>query len=217
VQADVDEVRRDGFEVGEPAGAVGDAERDAGVFEEPQERGVVEGLVPHLERVAKRPVEAHVDVGAMPEAAVVPSRERGGRGRRARQEGEERPEPRRVEPELRRELPQDRPELLVEREHARGEEVGERRRAVAELLVVRDEAAAFHREYEVIGRLGVPAPIARRPLQRIERAVDLDALEPPAGVVELLCLGQAERVEDPSPRRVAPPRDADADGHAWPS
>ena len=49
-----------------------------------------------------------------------------------------------------RELPEEGPGLAAEREHAAGEEVGERRARAGELEVVSDEAASLHREHEAI-------------------------------------------------------------------
>ena len=49
------------------------------------------------------------------------------------------------------------------------------------------------------------------PLQRVERAVDLDAAEPLGGVGELLALRQPARVEVAAPAGVRPAGDADAD------
>src|SRR5262245_20680618 len=72
-----------------------------------------------------------------------------------------------------------------------------------------EKATALHREHEVVGRVRVPAEIARRPLERVERAVDLDRAEPPAGELELTPLRQALRIEDAAPRGVAPAGDAD--------
>ena len=57
------------------------------------------------------------------------------------------------------------------------------------------------------------ATVALRPLQRVERAVDLDRREPPGGVLELAALRQAGGVEHRAPRRVAPAGDPGADGH----
>src|SRR6185369_12556765 len=101
------------LEVGPAAGAVRDAERDAGTAEEPQERRSVVARVSDLERIAKWAIGAHVDVGPVAEPAVVSARERRGRGGRPRQDREERLEARGVEGELRRQLPEDRPELLL--------------------------------------------------------------------------------------------------------
>ena len=69
---------------------------------------------------------------------------------------------------------------------------------VAELLHVRDEPAALDREHEAV-RGGVPpAPVAARPLQRVERAVDLQRVEGPRRELQLAPLHQAARVERPT-------------------
>src|SRR5438067_5531937 len=104
-------------------------------------------------------------------------------------------EPLGIEAEARRELPQKRPELLFQPQHPRGEEIGERRFDVAQLFQMRDEAAALDREDKIIGRLVMPAGEEFGPLQRIMRAVDLDRLEVPAGIGELVALKQLVRIK----------------------
>src|SRR5690606_23005474 len=99
-------------------------------------------------------------------------------------------------------------------EEPRSEEVRERRLHVLELAHVRDVAAALYREHEVVRHLVAPARVARRRLQGIEAAVQLDAVEALRGVAELQALRQALRVELPAPARVPPARDADANRHA---
>ena len=107
-----------------------------------------------LERVAQR---ALVAVGraqrrAAVEAMVVLAREPLGVGEIARQQIEEGARLVGVEAEHRRQLPQDRAELLAEEQHALREEVGQRRVRLLELEHVREVAAAFEREDEVVGR-----------------------------------------------------------------
>src|SRR5437764_15418820 len=74
-----------------------------------------------------------------------------------------------------------------------------------------DETAALDREDEIIGRFVVPASEEFGPLQRIMRAVDLDRIEMPAGIGELVALAQLLGVEAAAPAGIAPPRDADPD------
>ena len=66
-------------------------------------------------------------------------------------------EPLGVESEPRRELPQKGPELLFEPQHAGGEEIGERRLDVAQLLQVGDEPAAFDGEDKAFRGLVAPS------------------------------------------------------------
>ena len=110
--------------------------------------------------------------------------------------------------ERRRQLPQDRPERVAERQHARGEEVGQRRLDVAQALEVGDEPAALDREDEVVGHLAAPLGPARRALQGVEGAVDLDRGQLRGGVLQLAALRQPLRVEVATPGRVGPPGDA---------
>src|SRR5882762_9384915 len=74
-----------------------------------------------------------------------------------------------------------------------------------------DEAGPLDREDEVVRRLLVPGVEAPRALQRVERSVDLNTVQPSGRVTQLVALRQAFRVEDAAPGRVAPSRDADPD------
>src|SRR5690606_17715797 len=51
-------------------------------------------------------------------------------------------------------------------------------------------------------------------LKRVERAVDLDAVQPAAGVLELAAPREARRIEAVVPAPVGPAGDADAQVHA---
>src|SRR5690606_3401674 len=110
--------------------------------------------------------------------------------------------------------PEDGAELVAEQQHTGREEVGERRPDVVQLLHVRDEAAALHGEEEAGRRLVVPAAEAGGTLKRVERAVDLDAVQPAAGVLELAAPREARRIEAVVPAPVGPAGDADAQVHA---
>ncbi len=74
---------------------------------------------------------------------------------------------------------------------------------------MRDEAAALDREDEAGRRLLRAALVRRRPLQGVERAVDLDRGHPRGDVLQLAALGQPGRVEVTPPARVAPAGDPD--------
>src|SRR6185369_5157774 len=129
----------------------------------------------------------------------------------SRQQLEERVEALQIEWPLWRELPQNRAELVLELEHARGEEVCERRLDVAQLLHVGDEARALDREHEPRGRLGVPARKRIGTLEAVERAVDLDRVELPARVLELAPVCEPFGIEHAPPVGVRPTRDPDPD------
>jgi len=100
----------------------------------------------------------------------------------ARQQREEMIEPFGGEAEARRELPQHGPELLLEPQDARGEEIGERRLDFAQPPDMGDEARALDREHKTLRRLVVPSGKGIGALQPIERAVDLDRVDLPAGI-----------------------------------
>src|SRR4051794_8053077 len=97
------------------------------------------------------------------------------------------------------ELPEDRPELSFEIEQSGGEEVRQRRIDIAKLQVVSQVLVTLYRERESRRRRVAPAGVALRPLQRIERPVDLDRIELPRRVVELIRLAQPLRIEDAAP------------------
>src|SRR6185437_1823334 len=99
----------------------------------------------------------------------------------------------------------------AERQHPLGEEVGERRLAVQELLHMRDEARAFHGEDEIIRRLVAPTTEARRRLEGVKGTVDLDGIEDAAGIAEFAPLRQALGIEGLPPSRIEPAGNADSD------
>src|SRR6185295_10715656 len=129
----------------------------------------------------------------------------------SRQLGEKIRKARCVETEHRRKLPEEWTELVAQVEDARGVEVGERLVDFLQAPQVRDIARALDREHEVRGRLVVPGLVVLGPLQRVERAVDLDSGKAPRREFELPAVRQALGIEHAAPRLVAPARDADAD------
>src|SRR5205823_3480443 len=94
---------------------------------------------------------------------------------------------------------------------ARSKEIGERRLDVAQALHMGDKAPSFDREDKALGRRLSPSGKKIGPLQRIERAVDLDRIDMPAGISELVPLPQPLWIKDPAPTRVIPAGQTDAD------
>src|SRR5258708_35907103 len=88
--------------------------------------------------------------------------------------------------------------------------MGERLVDPVERQQVRDMARALDREDEALGRLLVPLLVVLRPLQRIERAVDLHRREMPGAELELAALRQARGIEDLAPGLVAPAGNTDS-------
>src|SRR5436190_17386839 len=127
---------------------------------------------------------------------IVPSRQRGGLDRVARQELEEPRQALLVERQHRRKLPEDGAELLVQRERAGREEIRQRLLHAGELLHVSNEPPALDREHEAFGGIAIPLPVELGPLQRVERAVDLHRAELTAGVFQLAALRKALWIED---------------------
>jgi hypothetical protein len=143
-----------------------------------------------LDRVAQPAAALGLGPGAALQSMIVMLGECRGRGAVPRQHSEEPVEPLGIEAEARWELPQKRPEFLFEAENPGGEEIGERGFDIAQLLHMSDEPAALDREDKILGRLVTPAGKGFGPLQRIMRAVDLDRIEMPAGIGELVALAQ---------------------------
>src|SRR4051812_49204816 len=83
-----------------------------------------------------------------------------------------------------RKLPEKRSRLLPQQQHTAREKVAERRLDIAQLEVVGDETPTLHGEEEVVGHLRHPALEHRGRLEAVERAVQLDAVELPTGVLE---------------------------------
>ncbi len=137
--------------------------------------------------------------------------EPGGRARVARQQRKEALDPALVEAHPGRQLPQDRPELRAKREHALGEEVGERCLDPGELFHMGDVAGALQREDEILRRLATPAAEARERLHRVEGAIDLDRVEDAAGIFQFAVARQAFGIEAPAPRGIEPAGYADSD------
>src|SRR6185503_9951269 len=111
----------------------------------------------------------------------------------------------RIEAEHRRELPEEWPELVAQVEDSRSEEVRERLVDVLQPQEMRDVARALDAEEEARRRLAVPLVVILRPLQRVERAVDLDRGKVRAAELELAAVGAAFGIPDAAPGFVAPP------------
>jgi hypothetical protein len=203
MEAQVHEVGRDLLGQRVHAGVVGDDQGDVVLAEQVDEFGDQEALVADLDHVPDRPVRGGLGCRVRDPVVVVAGEARGVVVV-AWEQLEERAQPLRPEAEPLGELPQDRAQLPAQRQHALAEEVGQRLRRVVELLHVGDEAAALDGEHEVVGRGITPRLEVRLPLERVERAVDLDGGEAAARVLHLGALRQAGRVELAAPAGVAP-------------
>ena len=214
MQPDVDEVGRDVEELWPATGRVGHHQPDPELAQQRREgRGAV-AVVPDLQGVPQRPVGQHPGPGPVGQPLVVASGQVGRFAGGGGQPGEEVGQPVGVESQRRRQLPQQRSQLVLQGQHPGAEEVGQRRVDVAQLLHVGDEAAALDREHEARRGLGRPAVVAGRPLQGVERAVDLDRGHPGGRVGQLLPMRQALGVEVPAPGRIDPAGDADPGVHS---
>ena len=117
-----------------------------------------------------------------------------------------------IEAKARWQLPQDRPEFFFQAQHAGREEIGKRRFNTFQPLKMRDETAAFHREYEIARRRIMPCLIALWSLEGIEGAIDFNRVHLSRGEFQFEPMGQSFRKKNAAPRRVSPPRNSDADG-----
>lgn len=108
---------------------------------------------------------------------------------------------------LRRELPKDRSQLWPQFQQPTGKEVGQGMLHVPQLVPMRDEARSLDAEDKVLRRCSSPQPKAGRPLQRIERAIDLHAGKRLGRKLQLPALGKLRRVEHATPAGIAPARD----------
>ena len=180
-----------------------------------RDKGRVEkALVADLDRVAQFAPLRGLGPAAVGEPLAAAFGEgRGGFGV-ARQQCEEMVEPLGRETEARRELPQHRAELLFEPQDAGGKEIGERGLDLAQPPDVGDEARPLDREDKTVRGLVVPPGKGVGALQPVKRAVDLDRVDLPAGIGQLIGMQQTRRVEVAAPRRIGPARDADPHGPA---
>src|SRR5690606_22998816 len=188
---------------------VRDDQRDAMAAQQRDERLGAAALAADLDRVAEGHRASRPSEAPPFEALVVFAGQRRGLVAALRQQREKSLEAL-VEGHPLGKLPQDRAELRPQTQEPGREEVGERRLHVAQLLHVRDEAAALDGEDEVVGRLLAPVLEGLRALQGVKGSVEFDRSEATRRVLELLPLRQPLRVELPSPRRIAKARDPDA-------
>src|SRR5204863_1640716 len=194
-----------------PISRVGENQRDIVMPQQPHKIGIEKARMANLDGMAQKPLAAGSGPGATLDAVVVPRRQMGRSFAVARQQCQKPVELFDIETEARRKLPQKRPELFFQPQYAGGEEIGERRLDVAQLFHMRDKTAALDREDKIRGRFSVPALEEFRPLQRVMRAVDLDRVDMPAGVGQLVLLAQLPGIKAAAPAAIAPAGDADAD------
>src|SRR5262249_59831246 len=128
-----------------------------------------------------------------------------------RQQREKSREIRRIELLGRRHLPQHRAELGFQLEYAAREETLDRGTGLGQHAAVGRELRTFEREHEIVRRLRRPFAKAVGLLGAVEGAVDLDAGELAAGVLELARLRQSLGIKLAAPRLEQPAADADPD------
>src|SRR6185312_13899757 len=214
MQAKVDKVGGRHVEA-RPFRRIGDHQRHAPAAQQLRHLRGAKALMPDLESIAQRAKRRWLEQGpATQDPAVAAPRQPRRAGGVPRQQRQEAFEPPGVEGHGRRKLPENGAQLRPQPQQALGEEGRQRLLDVLELFHMRDKAGALDGKDEILGRLGDPAPEARRRLQRIEGTVDLDGAEAPAGMSEPEPLRQARRIEAPAPGGIDPAGDADAD-HAF--
>jgi hypothetical protein len=109
------------------------------------------------------------------------------------------------------ELPQHRSQLVAQFQQALVEKPRDRFARLGQHPPVGGETGALQGEDEVVRRFGGPTAITFRLLRAVIGRVDLDRRQPPAGVGQLVLLGQVVRIEDAAPRREGPAADTDPD------
>jgi hypothetical protein len=178
VQPHVDEVRGHLEQQRKSSGRISHDQSDAMGPQQVVGPGGAKRLIAHLEAMPQWTIGADPGPAAAGQPLVVLAGQITGFGRRARQPRQELSQDVLIEGQVRRQLPEDGPEFGLQRQHPGGEEVGQRRVDIAQLLQMGDEAAALDREHEVGRRLFGPAVIGLGTLQSVKRAVDLDRSEP---------------------------------------
>ena len=209
VQTHVHEVGRDVEHLRPLARSVGDDETDIALAQERDEIVVHEARVPDFHRMAQRPVLIDRQARAAVHAGVPPPREPQRVLHRFRKRIKERRQAIAPVGEHRRELPEERSELVPKGQNSGSKKVRERLLDLGEPQHVRDVARPLHREQEPWWRVAIPLLVVLRALQRVKRAVDLDAGKVPAAELELAALRQPFGIPDPAPWLVAPARNAD--------
>ena len=197
--------------IGQRAGIVGHHQCDVVLSQQGNESGGAEAVVPHLDRVPQPMIRVwasdQLPVGADP--LIMAGGHSGRLARRSGEQREERLHPVRIEAQVRWQLPEQRAELGAQREQPAGQEVGQWRLDITQLLQVGDETTALDGEHEVVRRLLRPRGEAGRPLQGIKGAVDLHRVHPLGHVRQLPALRQPLRIEGSAPGSVRPSGDAD--------
>src|SRR6478609_11810687 len=107
----------------------------------------------------------------------MPATKKGGLSRCLWQQLKKFPETFFVPTKVRWKLPENRAQFFPKRENTGSKEICQRNFNLTQFFHVGDETPAFDAEAKIFRRFLVPAPIARRPLQRIERSVDLTGIE----------------------------------------
>ncbi len=125
------------------------------------------------------------------------------------QQGKEELEPLGLELEVGRQLPENGPEFRPESQQPLGKEVRQRSFDIPQAKHVGYIPRALDGKSKVLRRLGMPSGKTLRPLQRVERSIQLDGIELPRGKLQLSPLRQFLRVKDATPAFISPARNAD--------
>src|SRR4051812_40709765 len=163
----------------------------------------------HLEGVSIFHVRHAVDARPTTQPMIVPPCDRLALPGIARQLSHEAVQAIRFEPIRPRKLPKKRSGLLPQRQHTAREKVAERCLDVPELEVVCDETTALDGEGEVVRHFRCPALKHGGRLETVEGAVQLDAIELPARVLEPAPGRQLRRIEPTAPALIVVAADSD--------
>src|SRR5215472_8356147 len=127
--------------------------------------------------MTQRAILSNAKPASVVEPLIVPLRQPCRLFLRTRQDREEALQALRVPCELSRKLPQDRPQLLFQAQHSLGKEVGQWDLDPEQLEHMGDESRSLDGEDEIIRGFVVPGGKALRPLQGVERSVELDGVK----------------------------------------
>src|ERR1700733_672992 len=135
---------------------------------------------------------------------IVVARQLGRLLSRPGQQAKEKFEPLGLELEVGRELPENGPEFSAKMQQPLGKKVRQRPFDIPQFKHVGYIAGALDGKSKLWWRFGLPPAKAFRPLQRVERSIQLDGIELPGGKLQLSPLSKFLRVKDTAPAFISP-------------
>src|SRR6476469_2599207 len=134
----------------------------------------------------------------------MPATKKGGFSRCLWQQLKKFPETFFVPTKVRWKLPENRAQFFPKRENAGSKEICQRYFHLTQFFHVGDETRAFEAKEKFFRRFLVPAPIARRSLQRIKRSVDLNGIECAGGEFQFASMRPSLWIKHATPAGITP-------------